>query len=325
MFTYEHNSDSIAYKNIVEIFGRDSYIIYVSGSFGDIYLNLSLMSDFRKMIVGDIGLILPDRYSEMYKYFDLRGLKILVLNPNDFNFLNTLVRSNMHNGYYIKKGMIYPTLPSFHRMIIEFYNTGRIKGYDLYTGILNLPIDSSFKNLTLTGPENELAKLHIVNNGCRLGKTFVVSHYNNSHINQDINFWSNICHMLVESGYDVLVNSTPLHIKGESPLLSNYPKTTLPPHLCLQIIKEAGFSISGTNGLCTLLSVFGQNVKTIQIINEYINQNEHNSFSSPYHKNSCSHLLNYEACINKSNWLEISIDDNLLEDKIKNFIKYDTA
>ena len=131
--------DSIKNKKLLNLesqLDKESYLIFITGSFGDVYGSLLLLEKFLDEYRTGISLIIDKRYHRLVERFAKPELVIYFL-ESDASLRGLL--GVCRGRYMLRPGEIYPTLPTMHPLIAEAVLSRRITIVEAWRLILGLP------------------------------------------------------------------------------------------------------------------------------------------------------------------------------------------
>lgn len=294
-------------------------IIHFHGSFGDIYLQLSVYSELQDAS-GNL-LLIDSKYNS------------LVINVKKESDCIAFINSNSLNLEFSKLGILgnnielpIRLLATLYPIIPELLSRCELQYSTFLRFLLNSNNKNQFKQLeNREKTKFEVEKLFNDHNLIK-GKTIILSPDNNTQQEFSQEFWSDCIDYIEELNWIPVLNDSGNLINNQSKFIfnKNLKKIKIPPHLAVSIPEFAGAYIGGTNGFQTIQAMFNLSDKGMHLINitslknELIEDNFGNkiSMATYFHSKAFrNEFLNKQIeilCLNKF--------DNFIKNQIKEIL-----
>lgn len=260
------------YKNVVmpnfgrSIFDRNSYILLINGSFGDVFPNLALLKAFYEKYESNIEVLISTRWIELTERFNYPFVKYVLLeNENLFRYTLMLRQAS----FALVKGYPYPLLPTLHPHMGEAVLSQRISDYEIKKLILGLP-----KGCKMDLPKLETERLANLKKifsdlECTPGKTLIISLKRNSMPPipkstrvKIINFFE------INSDLDIMVNDAETfdRIGFDTEGLTRAKIIRIPCDCPIEMVNYAGLHLGISSGLGVILGTFPVQAKLAYLV-----------------------------------------------------------
>jgi hypothetical protein len=182
---------------------NDRFVLFICGSFGDVYGVLLLLGSFIAYHKQAAILIIDKKYAGLERRFRHEGAEFLFIESE--TVLRALLQSSRER-YALAHGEIYPTLPTMHPLMAEAQISRRITATEVFRLLLRLP-----KKAKLSLPpidvesESKLRELSnsVRNEHCR-SICFFLGSQSNTELPDDL--LGMIISNLLSAGCDVVIN-----------------------------------------------------------------------------------------------------------------------
>lgn len=244
----------------------DRKTFHVYGSFGDVYLQLSVLTELLRD--GEsINIIIDKNYQ---KLTDLALSKW----PAQANVLlapGSVVNQMLTNIDLLGKSKnfpirllstLYPMVPNcIYDGVLQYVDFTRLLAGSSCKGKLS-PLECHERNI------NEAEEI-IIESGGKIGSSMIICPHNNTHEEFTAEFWLNIIEFVKNAGWTPLINSGgALRSNVISDLASYGFKTiNIPPHLVVTVTATAGSYTTGVNGYSTIQALFNYRTVGFNLIN----------------------------------------------------------
>jgi len=234
---------------------RDKYLLYLSGSYGDIILNLALLKSFHEKHDKSIIVLMPSRWELLAKRFKYQFVDYILID-DAFDQRIRLSMANMGRPFLREPGLLFPLLPTLHPWLAEFNRSGRISDFELRRGLFGVKMGSKFDVPPLDEERQQQVQGLLKNLEIKKGRTICLSFLTNS--NQTIPEWvqfliySTIC----ERGFDCIINtaySFPGKQLGNLVIPNNSKQIEIPCDCPFEFIEYFGGFIGVLNGITVVL------------------------------------------------------------------------
>jgi hypothetical protein len=316
------------YKNTVmptlnrAIFDKSAFVLIVSGSYGDVFLNLALLKAFHEKFQSNIKVLISPRWFSLTKRFNYHFVEYIFLkNENLYRYTLMLRQSS----FALVKGYPYPLLPTLHPHIGEAVLSGRISDFEVKKLLLGLSMEDvmDFPAAT-TDKRRELDDLLKLKN-CRPGHTLVISFERNSMPPMSIDLKIKIIEMIrTHLALDILINEsqTFLDRNSFSEFFNSVNSINVPGDYPLEFIEAAGYYLGVSHGLSALLGTAECTAKMAIIVDITEDFVLNNGFLvSTREQNSIIVALHDHIC-KKNNFKEFYLRRNDIDPTINNLISY---
>jgi hypothetical protein len=239
----------------------DTWILGVYGSFGDVFQTVILLPEFERKHGGPICLLVAPHRVNLIREMLEGKLNPTIISFDTSQFTNFI---NLNKQYEFCKNSIIPTLPTQWPLFPDLVYSGFVSDMNIRRAILRL--DRNCKLMTVNSSEAAIfaAKEKLIAAGGFVGKTVIISPYNNSQPVFPIDFWIYVVNLVKSYGFQVLLNTTgfdPANLQT----IPSVNQITLDP--LPTIVEVAGYHISGSNGLALALYHSYSSVKMLQFNN----------------------------------------------------------
>ena len=234
---------------------REKYLLYLTGSYGDIVTNLALLNSFYEKNGVEVIVIMPQRWELLAQRFNYGFVQYLLMDDS-FEMRVRVSVCNIGRPFLREPGMLFPLLPTLHPWLAEFNRTDRISEFELRRGLLGVEVGANFDVPPLD--ERRLQHIHdfLKQSNVAKGKSICLSFLTNS--NDPMPEWVQdlIYSTLQDSGFDCLINnaqSFPGKQLG-SVIVPDGAKTIDIPCDCpFEVVEYCGGFIGSVNGLTMVL------------------------------------------------------------------------
>lgn len=249
----DHYNHRFYTSTITRNIPSDHFVIFISGSYGDIFPNLCLIDSFIKIRNANVVLVLDRKWRELVSRFHQPMLKWVFID-NESQFKASLMAEG--RPFYLKPGFVFPTLPTLHPFLAEAATTERMSDYEVKRLLLGLPVGEKMRLQKLSSERLAMAKNLIIECGCRLGKTVVLSFGTNSNkpIPQEVQ--QILADQIAAYGFDILINGAKTFEHIQNQKVRNYPTANIPPDMPIEFIEAAGYHAGSIHGLSVILATF---------------------------------------------------------------------
>lgn len=243
---------------------------HVDGSFGDVYMQLSLLKEYSAQD-SEFAIFISKAYLELAKQALGATSKLL---PIDSSWLRSFL---MQHGILSEvPGLPRPLLLTLYPVLPDLIRLGHLSPIVAYKTILNIEPSSELESpmpietQTLRPEGVEILKKY----NLTPGRTVVICPFNNTWTEIEPKFWSSLIPAVKSIGYDVCINTA-----GRSELLSEKGFTdhsvkliNVPAHLVVTFTKACGYFITGLNGFSTIQWLFNDETYGLILINSFDGQ-----------------------------------------------------
>lgn len=243
----------------------DRKTFHVHGSFGDVYLQLSVLTELLQDGAA-INIIIDKNYQQLTN---------LALSkwPDQVTLLfapGGVVNKILTDIDLLGKSKNFPIrlLPTLYPMVPNCIYDGALQ----YVDFTRLLAGSGFKGkLTpLECHERNIreAEETIIQSGGKIGSSMIICPHNNTHEEFKKEFWLNIIEVVKNTGWTPLINSGgAIKSKVISYLASHGCKMiNIPPHLVVTVTAAAGSYTTGVNGYSTIQALFNDRAGGFNLI-----------------------------------------------------------
>ena len=279
MFEWEARYNYLSLLNQILSITREANDTYhIRGSFGDVYMQLGIIKE--KFLI-ELNL------NNDYKICVLIAQKYTKLVASAFNYSNQVkcifIEDLLANEILDKINLIgkidkFPLrlLPTIYPYIPELIYAGKLLQIDFMKFVVGVKSQGPLFSLEDDLSRKE-AHSYLVENNISIGNTVLISADTNTNIEFPIYIWEKIITFINKLGWNVCINdSGNLHNSKSNLITNNNLKfLKIPPHLPVSISELMGAYIAGSNGFMTILSLFGENVKGVHLINALNSSNGH--------------------------------------------------
>ena len=240
---------------------KDSFVLLVHGSFGDIYFALALLKSFNDTYKTNINIIIDVKYKNLASKYQYDFCKYLFVDN-----INSIAASlqTKNQKYLLCPGLIYPTLPTCHPLICEAILTERMNDTEARRLILGIPAKIKFdKGLSF---ENDLKTVEnfFEYNKLIKNKTVIISPVTNTFKIDVIHYYKTLAYTLKKLGFTILINISQ-DKNNLKDFFIDFICTEIEPHLLFEYSNYASFHIISFNGLYSIHTLFENTARIITI------------------------------------------------------------
>lgn len=244
-------------------------IFHVHGSFGDIYLQLSVLRELANSNVPFAVLIDPKYKSLVEVAFEGSRSEIRIIYINS-HALNNILNQKVILGF--SRRLPTRLLPTVYPSIPELILNGSLFYADfLRTMVLQeCPQGRPFPVLEKEEQVTQCQSI-LSQNMLRPGRTVLISPHNNTQMPIPSAILSEIVTLCIEYDWDVCVNSADA-TSIDSDKFSNLPQVkvlAVPPHCPVSFVTACGLYVSGNNGFSTIQALFNHRTVGLHLINAF--------------------------------------------------------
>ena len=256
LFFHHYNAATISTRKL----DPNALIIFICGSYGDIFPNLCLMKDVVSYHNKDAIILIDKKWALLAQRFVFEKISFVFLDSEQ-QFKNALMSEG--RPYIFLEGWVYPTLTTLHPFLVYIHQQGYMTIYDIFKVILNLPKETEFiaPALSLNRYQQIIENFH--QTGCRPGETCILSFEMNSNTAVPHELIIKIVNALEASKIDVLLNisSTFGNTSWAVGDLEKIKKISLPQDAPIEMVEYAGAHLGPMHGLSTILANFRTKAK----------------------------------------------------------------
>lgn len=250
-------------KQIMNASDGSDDIYIVTGSFGDVYVQLSLLSEI--MTASRSPVVIVDGN------YQLLATNVL---PNQAKLItaNTAAIRQMLNRLGVlgnNKNFPIPLLPTLYPMIPECIHEGILKYCDFIRLLIKSTSSGKLLDIENYEAQNVLATAHLIKAGGKPGSSVIICPENNTNTEFEPSLWNNICEWMSEFGLTPMINASQKSTGANSSdaISTQWPRLTVPPHMAVTLTSVAGGYVSGTNGYATIQALFNKHSFGLHLIN----------------------------------------------------------
>jgi hypothetical protein len=227
---------------------RNKFILFITGSFGDVYPTLALLSEFCRLNVNGAHVLIDKKYSLLCDRFNYPGISYAIL-ESESQLRQSL--SLFRSVHALIPGKIYPTLPTLHPLIGEASLSQRITDHETKRLILGLPVGAPYKWGSVSEVRLKYANNILEQNNLRCGRTIIISYKNQSNSKVNPKIIKDFVDRAKKLNFDVALNNA--GPGNESDEIDNCSRISVPPDLVVELHELAGYSITSVSGLSLVL------------------------------------------------------------------------
>ena len=108
----------------------DSYVLLLTGSFGDIFPNLALLKSFHESTGKRITVVISNRWSLLASRFSFEFVKYVLFEGRAAGLIHQALL-NSGRAFMRIPGYLYPLLPTLHPLVCDFILSGRVTDYEV--------------------------------------------------------------------------------------------------------------------------------------------------------------------------------------------------
>ena len=252
-FTSQHSTKGLPH---------DHLFIYISGSYGDIFPNLSLLYKVYETKKTPIIVLISSRWRELVTRFEQLGVQFVFID-NEAVFQTSLMMEG--RPFILTPGIVFPTLPTLHPYIAEASLSRRISDYEVKRLLLELPVGAKMNPGLLSKERIAYGQEILKDVGCRFGRTVVLAFNSNSRSRPSAEIQLFIARNLRSKGFDVVFNMAETFdmIRSDRLETSEFAKISIPPDMPFELINLAGYYIGTGHGLTVMLATFPTTAKLL--------------------------------------------------------------
>jgi hypothetical protein len=123
---------------------QQKYHILLNGSFGDVYIFLSILVEFAEQVQHDIVIYTEARWLTLARRFSLKNMSVVEL--KDHRLIDLLISKNVLSSFGpIKLGEFFQSCITCHANIPELFFARKLTLLQSYQFLLNLPSTAKFR------------------------------------------------------------------------------------------------------------------------------------------------------------------------------------
>jgi hypothetical protein len=316
------------YKNTVmptlnrTIFDKSAFVLIVSGSYGDVFLNLALLKAFHEKFQSNIQVLISQRWFALAERFNYPFVEYILLKNENLYRYTLMLRQP---SFALVKGHPYPLLPTLHPHMGEAVLSGRISDYEVKKLLLGLSKEDVMHIPAVTA--HKLCELDeiLLSKNCRPGHTLVISFERNSMPPMPFDVKAKIIEMMrTHLSLDILINESQTFL-GREPvnlMLDKSPSINVPADYSLEFIERAGYYLGISHGLSALLGTMECTAKMAIIVDVTDDLVLNNGFLVPTREQNSIMVALHDHMHTKNNFKEFYLMRNDMNPAINNLISY---
>jgi hypothetical protein len=236
--------------------GFDCYILYLSGSYGDILPNLALLGKFAAYAGKPVSVLMPDRWARLAERFSFPHVKYYLLTSHQ----DVMIRRGIllvGRPFLKRPGYVFPLLPTLHPWVGEFALTERVSDFEVKRCLLGLPFGDTFDIPPL--PPSRQSEIDTLLNSyvVRKNRTVLLSFSTNSNPTAPDTVQESIARAVVDSGFFPIFNSAKTFgtrsYRGDNINISDYSSIEIPCDVPFEYTEFCGGYIGSLHGLSNIL------------------------------------------------------------------------
>ena len=253
------------YSSLARMFPEKGPIYHLHGSFGDIYLCLSLVIEaFHENKIKSTIIIDPKYRKLVEKTCYEIEVNVLFVDGMAINAIfSDMDIIGGENNVPIR------LLPTLYPYISTLIDQGKLTHCDFIRTLVGSSNTGRIKNIEKSEDLNLEAKEIINKAELEVGRTLLISADNNSQNELPDWFWLDFIEIVRSCNWQVALNNSGVLNTNEAKKLSNLklPLIKVPPHLAVTLPSMCGSYAGGTNGLSSIQAIFNNKVNGFHFIN----------------------------------------------------------
>ncbi|CAM8630238.1 hypothetical protein MCEMSEM52_00547 [Burkholderiales bacterium] len=253
--------------HIMRVTPQNQQCFHIHGSFGDVYIQLSVIKEILALLGKRVTLIIDERYRRL--------IELSLGGRCDVIFFNAQAMNNVFNMVgFVGTSSSLPIrfLSTLYPIITELITSRRLYYSDFVRQVAGSTVVGPFAALEEPSSNHINEALDLIRTtGVSPGRAVLISADNNTQVEFEKNFWDHIIEVLIKIGLSPVINDSGTLSADGSVLFSgsSLPKIKVPPHLAVAACSAAGGYVGGTNGFQTIQALFNRDTCGIHFINGF--------------------------------------------------------
>lgn len=246
--------------------GIKDAIFQVHGSFGDVYMQLSVLSELIDR-GASFAILIDDKYKRLAMTALGDRAQILFVNQPH---LNAILNRQRVLGF--SKNLPIRLLPTLYPMVAELIVSGLLKYSDFLRFLIHREVKQTGPFREIEGDDERIeAREHISKLGLCPGKTLLVSPVNNTQLPIPNRVLLHAVSIARDCGWDICINTAASRsdlrvLAAEAPEVVFFD---VPAHLPVSFATACGFYVVGNNGFATIQALFNSECEGLHLINGF--------------------------------------------------------
>jgi hypothetical protein len=237
----------------------EAFIFLIVGSYGDVFVNCSLLERAAIHHKRKIVALIDKRWSLIALRFSSESVNFILLD-NEQQVKNSLMCQGQQ--YRFKPGFIYPLLSTMHPLLDQFWFNFYATDFEIKKLLLRLPKETSNKIPNIDYLRLAEIKKIFAETGARIGKTCILSFQSNSSPQLPSGVVASIVKIFNKNNIDVLLNAAHTFNQDWIPSeISDIPRVKVPSDAPIEFIELAGYHIGTAHGLTQILANYPTKAK----------------------------------------------------------------
>lgn len=267
MFEWEIVNNSTSNMNRIIQLLVNTEVVYIHGSFGDVYLQTALVAEYNRNEEKRYAIMIDEKYKQFCEKLIKNSTQIFFINGNQI--LNVLSENKIFGKVH---GLPTRLLPTVYPYIAEAISLGKLSYIDFLRIVLKNKNNGKIEALEKYNAKELIleAKKIIEKENLNVGKTILLSCENNTHQEFEDELWLKIIEIIKSKGLEPCLNASGTLLgKYQKLRNSQIKRIEVPPYLITSIVDVCGGYIVGTNGFQTIQGLFNEKTMGIHLINNY--------------------------------------------------------
>ena len=257
--SFDHSQGLI--RRLEEAALPGSFVLLLTGSYGDIFPNLALLRSFHESTGKPVTVILSSRWSLCAARFSFGFVKYITFPPSLQSQIHGAI---LNSGRPFKRspGFLYPLLPTLHPLIADLILTGRVTDYEVKRLILGLEPKAPFFVPELSAARLTKVRSYLLERNIVLGKSVVLAFKTNSNPAPPHSIQMQILNHLQNENLDICINISDSFQELSTKESSEHRKASVVDIPCdapVETVEMIGGYIGAAHGLTAILATFGDN------------------------------------------------------------------
>jgi hypothetical protein len=241
-------------------------IFHVHGSYGDIYIQLSVLKEIA-LTGRKVAIIVDQLYTELVMRAG-ENLFAAVVTANG-QFIDATLTSIGLLGRH--DGLPTRMMATLYPFATDLIKSGSLAYLDFLRVMAKSEAIGSMEPMETSSWHRDTAMQLLAEAEVPIGKTVLMSCDNNTQLEFSEAFWLEVTALVRNAGLIPCLNASGTPRSNHQPVLLRevdyLKKIAVPPHLAVSVAAACGFYIGGTNGFTGIQCLFNETAKGLHLIN----------------------------------------------------------
>jgi len=252
--------------NIRERAGKVASVFQVYGSFGDIYMQLSVIAELVDSGV-KVAVLVDKKYERLATTALGASSQILLVSQSHIN--STLNRQRILGFSDILPVRLQPTL---YPLVAELILRGLLKYPDFLRFLVHREVKHAGPFREIEGESERIEARDLVSKlGLRFGRTLLISPFNNTQVPIPNRVLLHAVSIARDCEWDICINTAASRsdLRGLAAEAPDIVFFDVPAHLAVSFATACGFYVVGNNGFATIQALFNSECEGLHLINSF--------------------------------------------------------